>query len=488
MKKRLLFNALTTMVTPLLTTPMHAATAEKIEKPNIVFIFADDMCFSEMSGVGNKIVKTPNLDRLIEGGVLFTHAYNMGAWNGAVCVASRTMLNTGQFLWNAQNYAKNQKNLFWSDRMNNAGYDTYFTGKWHVRPRKPKNIFTTVGTVRPGMPSQTKERYNRKFIEGQPDSWSPYDKSKGGYWKGGKHWSAIVADESLQFINRASKKDKPFFMYLAFNSPHDPRQAPKKYIDMYPLDKIEVPENFIPRYPYEDKIGLSRVGSNGKKNILRDEQLAPMPRTPYSIKKNRQEYYALITYTDYQVGRVLDAIEKSGKVDNTIIIFSADHGLAVGKHGLLGKQNMYDDSLRVPLIISGKGIPKDKQVSADVYLQDIMATSLDLAKANNKGVKFKSLLPLIENKKFKQYDAIYGGYLKLQRMVRQGDWKLIMYPEAKVARLYNVTKDPQEMNDVANDAKYKGVMQTLYKEFKKLQKDTGDKLNLDIIFPELVSE
>ena len=486
MRKKAVFSGVLSMAMPMLLNQVNAQQVNKEKsRPNIVFIFADDLCFSEMGGVGNKVVKTPNLDHLIEDGVLFTHAYNMGSWSPAICVASRTMLNTGQFVWNAQRYATNQRNLFWSDRMNSAGYDSYFTGKWHVHPRKPKKIFTNVGTVRGGMPRQTKERYERKFIEGKPDTWSPCDKSKGGYWQGGKHWSEVVADESIGFIQKASKEKKPFFMYLAFNSPHDPRQAPKKFLDMYPLDKIELPENFVERYPYEDKIGMSYINKKGQKVILRDEKLAPMPRTPYSIKKNRQEYYALITYTDYQIGRILEAIKKSGKADNTVIIFSADHGLAVGKHGFLGKQNMYDHSLRVPLILSGKGIPKDKKIDSDVYLQDAMATTLDLADANCKGVQFKSLMPLIDGKKKEQYKGIYGAYLNFQRMIRKDDWKMIMYPKAKVVRLYNMKKDPLELNDVAEKTNNKALMKSLYKEFKKLQKDTGDKLNLDVVFPEL---
>ncbi|UDQ98973.1 sulfatase-like hydrolase/transferase [Lentisphaerota bacterium WC36G] len=493
MSKKLLCKALSTLTVPMLLNTAHAQepiqkTAQQQQKPNILFIFADDMCFDEMGAVGNKTIKTPNLDRLVEGGVLFTHAYNMGAWNGAVCMASRAMLNTGQFVWDAQNYCSSKEKPLWAKRMNNAGYDSYFTGKWHVHHRKPQKSFTSTGTVRGGMPNQTQIRYSRKFIEGQPDTWSPYDKSMGGFWKGGKHWSAIVADETISFINKAKNEQKPFFMYAAFNSPHDPRQAPKKYVDMYPLDKINVPDNFIPRYPYEDKIGLSRKGKNGKTNYLRDEKLAPMPRTPYAVKVNRQEYYALISYTDYQVGRILDALEKSGKADNTIIFFSADHGLAVGKHGLLGKQNMYDHSIRVPLIIYGKGIPKNKKIDADVYLQDIMASSLDLAKANRNGVKFKSLMPLISGEKKKSYDAIYCGYINFQRMIRKGDWKLILYPNAKVARLYNVKKDPQEMNDVASSPANKSIMKKLYKEFKKLQSETHDKLNMDKIFPELANK
>ena len=174
--------------------------------------------------------------------------------------------------------------------------------------------------------------------DGKPDPWKPWDKSFEGFWKGGKHWSEIVADDALDFIADADKRENPFFMYIAFNAPHDPRQSPKEYVDRYPLDKVKVPENFLPEYPHNVGMGCGRG--------LRDEKLAPFPRTHHAVKVNRQEYYAIITHMDTQIGRILDALDKSGKKDNTYIFYGADHGLGVGQHGLMGKQNMYDHSLR----------------------------------------------------------------------------------------------------------------------------------------------
>ncbi len=445
-------------------------------KPNVLFLFADDMTYEAVRALGCAEIETPNLDRLVRRGVTFTHAYNMGAWHGAVCVASRTMLNTGRFVWRAKELEPNLKaegeaGRFWSQRMKAAGYETYMSGKWHVQGPKPDQIFDHVRDVRPGMPNQTKAGYNRP-IEGQPDPWSPYDPKFEGFWKGGKHWSEVLGDHGVDFMNMAAMKDTPFFMYLAFNAPHDPRQSPKEYVDKYPPEQIKLPKNFLPEYPDKDAIGCSKS--------LRDEALAPFPRTPYAVKVNRQEYYAIITHMDTQVGRILDALEASGKADNTYIFFTADHGLAVGHHGLIGKQNMYDHSVRPPLFVVGPGIPKNKRIDTPVYLQDIMASALDVAgaTAEPEHIEFKSLLPLIDGRRKQQYDAIYGAYMKLQRMVTLGDFKLIHYPKIDKIKVFDLKNDPLEMNDLATNPKYADKVGELKTALRKLQKEMGDELTI----------
>jgi arylsulfatase A-like enzyme len=327
------------------------------------------------------------------------------------------------------------------------------------------------------MPNQTKEGYNRP-IEGQPDPWKPWEKKFGGYWQGGKHWSEVLGDDATEFIDRASKRDKPFFMYLAFNAPHDPRQSPKQYVDKYPLEKVKVPQNYVPLYPYKDSIGCGKD--------LRDEKLAPFPRTHYAVKVNRQEYYAIITHMDKQIGRILDALKKSGKADNTYIFFTADHGLAVGHHGLMGKQNMFDHSVRVPLVVVGPGIPANKKIDAPVYLQDIMPSTLELAGVDKQAhVQFKSLMPLIQGRVDKTYEAVYGGYKEIQRMVTEGDYKLILYPAIPLALLYNMKVDPHEMNNLADKPGYTRTVKKLFARLLDLQKETGDELDLRGIYPEL---
>jgi choline-sulfatase len=438
------------------------------DKPNVMFIFADDQAFETIGAYGLTEVKTPNLDKLVAQGTSFTQCYNMGAWNGAVCMASRAMLNSGCFV----NRAQEGINKFprWSELMRGAGYQTYMTGKWHV-PGTPR--FDVVKDPRPGMPNQTKEGYNRPKDKADYDKgWKPWETKYQGFWKGGTHWTEVVADNTLEFFGKVKENEKPFFMYLAFNAPHDPRQAPKEFVDMYPLDSIKMPVNFLPEYPYADAI----CGKG-----LRDEKLMPYPRTDFAVKVNRQEYYAIITHMDHHIGRMLDALEKSGRKDNTIIIFTADHGLSVGHHGLVGKQNMYEHSMRVPFIVSGPGIPKGKNLDMPIYLQDAMATSIELAGVKKPAhVEFKSVMPLIKGERTTQYERIYGKYINSQRMIKKGDWKLIFYPRAeKKMRLFNVTDDPHEMKDLIDSPEHASVVKQLKAEFLELQKEMEDGLDVD---------
>ena len=465
------------------------------DKPNILFIFSDDQSYEAMGIRDTYDLKTPNLDRLAESGVDFTHAFNQGSFSPAVCVASRTMLNTGSSLWRAATFSKlgnpksdNPNNpaflqpytveqktpdAYWSKMMKKAGYETYISGKWHVNEVKPEEIFDHTSHVRGGMPRQTDERYARAFIEGQADTWSPYDESLGGHWKGGKHWSEVLGDDAVEFLEMAKNSEEPFFMYLAFNAPHDPRQSPKRFVDMYPLEDIKVPENFLPEYPYNEYAGSGRK--------LRDEKLAPFPRTEYSVKVNRQEYFAIVSHMDEQVGRILEALEASGMADNTYVFFTSDHGLSVGDHGFIGKQNMYDASMRVPMLIAGPGIPAGKTVDAPVYLQDIMATSLELAGVEKSAqVDFNSLMPLLTGATDKTaYDDIYGAYFGSQRMIRTDRYKMIVYPTANRVRLYDLQNDPLEMTDLAEDKeRYAGLLKTLLGRLQKLQKEMDDPVDI----------
>ncbi|MCB1097313.1 MAG: sulfatase-like hydrolase/transferase [Verrucomicrobiae bacterium] len=454
--------------------------AEAAEKPNLLFLFADDFAFDCVHQSGNHDVKTPNIDRLYQRGTVFDHAYNMGAWGGAVCVASRTMLVTGKFVWNAhKDYDATEaiygeKAMLWPQLMKKVGYDTYFTGKWHIKADASK-AFEVARHIRPGMPNQTPAGYDRPK-DGEQDVWSPYDPKFEGFWKGGKHWSEVTADDAIEYIGMAKQKTDPFFMYVAFNAPHDPRQSPKEFVEKYPPGKVSLPENFLPEYPYE-------ICGN---RTLRDERLAPFPRTETSVKVNRGEYYAIITHLDVQIGRVLDALEQSGKAENTVIVFTADHGLAVGHHGLMGKQNMFDHSVRVPYVIAGPGIQAGRTIDAPIYLQDTMATALELAGAEKPDyIQFNSLLPMVRgNATAHTYDAIYGAYTEQQRMVTMDQKKLILYPKIGKALLFDLATDPLEMVDLAGRTDAVATMRRLFARFFELQKETGDSLDVAAAFPE----
>jgi arylsulfatase A-like enzyme len=422
-----------------------AETATAETRPNILFLFTDDHAYDAIGALGNSEIKTPNLDRIVNGGTTFTHTYNMGGWDPAICMASRAMLNTGSMVWRAEKLNTRRRAgdttamaRNWAPLMKEAGYSTFFSGKWHVAA-PAQDQFETTSHIRPGMPpdgypfpqmTALFDRHNgnppydsvktlyppgyNRPLSKEDDSWHPSDTQYGGFWDGGKHWSEMLGDNGVRFLETATNDDRPFFMYLAFNAPHDPRQAPKEYVDMYNSDEMQLPISFQASYPYAKQIGLGPG--------CRDEDLAPFPRTQLAVKTHKAEYYALITHLDAQVGRILEALEASGKADNTVIMFTADHGLAVGRHGFFGKQNMYDHSVRPPMAIMGPGFPKGKKVDADVYLQDVMPTALELAGVDKPDqVELNSLIPLASGKQASSsYPAIYGAYTTLQRSIRIG--------------------------------------------------------------------
>ncbi|WP_145305147.1 sulfatase-like hydrolase/transferase [Crateriforma conspicua] len=467
------FWAVLALATAVSRPAVAAEDAPQSERPNIVFIFADDQCFQTIGSWNNAEVQTPHLDSLARRGTTFTHAYNMGSWSGAVCVASRTMLNSGRFVWNAneiwnRSEQERQEGRWWSEYLKAAGYRTYMTGKWHCKADAEK-AFDVAKDIRPGMPKDTPQGYNRPL--GTDDhNWSPSDPKFGGFWEGGTHWSEVVANHSEDYLAQAAGRDEPFFMYLAFNAPHDPRQSPQEYVDRYPVEQIKVPENFLPLYPHADLMGCGRK--------LRDARLAPFPRTPYSVQVNRQEYYAIITHMDAMIGRILQAIDDSGKADNTWIFFTADHGLACGQHGLMGKQNLYDHSVRVPFFVVGPDVEGGRKVDQPIYLQDVMPTTLDLAGVEKpQHVEFQSLLPMLDGQP-SQYDTVYGAYLDLQRSVRTDHHKLIVYPKAGVVRLYDIQADPKEMHDLAGDADSRPIIEDLFAQLRQQQAAMNDPLDL----------
>ena len=481
----MLFRSLRHALTLLtLSISLHAAPS----KPNIVFIITDDQAIdtiaaSKMWGAEKCNLITPNLDALYQSGTVFRQAYNMGSWHGAVCVASRSMLLTGRFVWKTQREEKTKfaatiaAEKTWSQRMKHAGYATYLSGKWHVQA-DAKKLFDHTVHIRPGMPSTVKKSYNRP-LEGNRDVWQSSDAKNGGFWEGGKHWSEVLADDAEAFVKIAAADTKPFFMYLAFNAPHDPRQAPQAWLDRYDAATLPAPENFEPLQQHRSIMGLDgEVGGS----VIRDEQLAPFPRTEQAVRTHRQEYYAMVSHLDAQIGRMLKTLETAGVRENTIVIFTSDHGLSIGRHGLMGKQNMFEHSLRVPFIMSGPNIPRGKVIDERIYMQDAVTTTLELANADTKGIDFRSLLPLLHGQNEKHYDAIYGAFTAThQRAVIDDTHKLILYPKGKICLLFDLDADPLEKNPLDSPERKK----QLFAKLLTLQKNTGDPLDLRPLYPEL---
>ncbi len=466
----------------------QACLAAAAERPNILFLFADDLTWKAVRALGGEDIDTPHLDRLAARGVAFTHAYHPGGWHGAVCVASRTMLMTGKQLWPARDAESRldeeyvARERLWPQRIAARGYRTCFSGKWHVQADHRK-VFEEVRHFRPGgmpadhLPETAPQAYFRP-VDGRPDPWDAADPARGGFWAGGRHWSEVVADDFEVFLTAAD--ERPWFMYLAFNAPHDPRQAPREYLDLYPLSRVEAPRNFLPLYPHRAAIGADRD--------LRDEALAPFPRTPHAVRTHRREYCAIVSHLDAQIGRILDALENSPAARHTFIFFTADNGLSCGEHGLMGKQNLYDASIRVPFLVAGPGLPAGKKIPAPIYLQDAMPTILRLTGAPvPEDIDFQDMSPHWEGQGSPR-PAIACAYRDLQRMVVEDGRKLILYPKARVARLFDLRADPDEIHDLIDTTAGKESAARLFQRLLALQHESGDTLDLRAAFPGLAGE
>ncbi|RRA48168.1 sulfatase-like hydrolase/transferase [Acidipila sp. EB88] len=457
--------------------------AASSSRPNFLFLIADDLMFRTIGAINNPEVHTLNIDRLVRSGCHFTHCFHQGSWTGAVCVASRTMLNTGLSTFHANradsaNQASDKP--AWGQTLREAGYDTFITGKWHLDAVTLQRSFAEQGPVAPGYLPSTPDMYNRPA---PGNHWDPANQALEGHWlKRGvwlnrrgdetiQHSSSLYADAAVDHLRGAvAKRDTPFFMYVGFNAPHDPRQAPQEFLDLYPPDKIAIPPNYLPEHPFDQ--GDHRT---------RDELLAPFPRTREAVQEQRREYYAIISHMDAQIGRILDALEASGKKDNTYVILTADHGLAVGEHGLMGKQNQYECSMRMPLIMAGPGIAAGKRVDEMVYQHSMYATTCDLAGvAIPEHVEFPSLVPMLRsNSPQPIYDAMFGWLNVLQRSIRTKQHKLIFYAHLKRYQVFDLEKDPWEMHDVVDDPAYAEVKTELIATLKKTQRDLGDTMDID---------
>lgn len=269
----------------------------------------------------------------------------------------------------------------------------------------------------------------------------------------GVHSAEIYANAAIGFLENQSENEQPFFAYIAFQTPHDPRQAPEKFQEMYDSQEIELPVSFLPEHPFDN--GMLRI---------RDENLAGFPRQSQEVKRHIADYYAMVSHDDMQIGRVLDALEKSGRYENTIIVFASDNGLAVGKHGLMGKQNLYEHSVRVPLVISGPGIPKGETREQLCYIYDLYPTLCELAGIQvPESVQFKSLNHIIEYKERSHREHLYFAFMSWQRSVRDRQYKLIEYcvNDKLITQLFDLLKDREELNNLAGDPKYNKELEKL---------------------------
>jgi arylsulfatase A-like enzyme len=276
------------------------------------------------------------------------------------------------------------------------------------------------------------------------------------------HSSELFGAAAEAFVQRLG--DEPFFAWLAFTAPHDPRQAPDEFRRRWDGREPPPPANFLPEHPFD----------NGELRN-RDEKLLGWPRSRDDVSRELADYHACVEAMDARIGRVVAALEAKGRLADTLILFTSDQGLAIGSHGLLGKQNLYEHSTRAPAILAGPGVPAGKRVDALAYLFDLTATVGDLATvAPPEGDEGRSLGPVIRGEKDAVRDSLLLAYKDVQRAFVTPDWKLIAYPQVGRFQLFNLARDADETDDRSNDPAQAGRLAELKARLAAAQKAAGD--------------
>ena len=416
-------------------------------RPNILFILVDDQSPFDLKMYNPKsTLQTPTLDRLAAQGMIFDGAYHMGAFTGAVCTPSRTMMMCGRTVWHlpigpgaTQHCPPDIAQNTIPAVFNRAGYDT-------MRTCKNGNSY---------------EAANKLFAVRNDAS------KRGDTDESGSAWHA---EQVLSYLNEREKsKDvDPFFIHFGFSHPHDTRDGKPELLAKYGatnhtdtktlppanLKQPALPANYLPAHPFDnshadvrDEVAVSGVWSQ------RDER---------TIRNEIGREFACSENIDIQIDRVLKKLESIGELENTYVFYTADHGIAIGRHGLQGKQNLYHHTWRVPFIVKGPGIQAGKRVVGNIYLLDILSTFCDLAHiaapASNEGTSFK---PVLEGKQPTIRDVLYGVYCggskPGMRTVKQGDWKLIKYEDSdgsvRETQLFNLAENPDEFLPQHHDPK-----------------------------------
>lgn len=419
----------------LLATERLLARAS-VRRPNVVLLLTDDQRADALGALGHLVLRTPNLDRLVRSGFVFRNAYCLGSNVPAVCLPSRNMLLSGRAYFRYEKYASgSDPNV--ADSMRAAGYFTYHHGK---RGNEALEI-------------------HRRFDVSQ----YVQDAADRACGEPGRE----IVDRAIAFL-KSGEARRPFFMYLAFANPHDPRVAAPRFRALYRPEKIPLPPNYLPVHPFD----------NGEM-LVRDELLAPWPRSEEEIRRHLHDYYAVISGLDHHLGRLFRAMEDAGVYRDTLLVFASDNGLAIGSHGLMGKQSLYEHSMKVPLVFAGPGIPRGRS-DALVYLLDVFPTLMDyLGAPIPPGLDGVSLLPIIQGRTPKVRDTVFLAYRDVQRAVRDARWKLIVYPRIHRLQLFDLMRDPHETQDLGADPGVADTVARLKDQLCDWQRRLGDRQPLE---------
>lgn len=420
-------------------------------RPNVLFLLMDDQQADTIAALGNGVLKTPNLDRLVADGVSFDRAYMQGGFNPATCVPSRAMLLSGRPLFQIDERLLDDQT--WPAKFGKSGYETFISGKWHNGEPSIVASFQHGKSIFAGGMTNPMRAPLSDMVDGKltPPAVSP------------THACTAFADAAIDFLKQS--RTQPFLCYVAFDGPHDPHIVPPEFPIHYDPESIPLPAAFLPQHPWD----------NGEMNI-RDEMLLGRPRDPKATKRMIADYYRYVSFLDQEIGRILATLAECNAAENTLVVFASDSGVAIGRHGLVGKQNLYEHSLRVPLIMSGPGIPQGKHSAALVYTYDIFPTLGALCNvagpASSRGVDFT---PAFHDPQWSHREFLVFAYKNVQRAIRDDRWKLIRYPNVDKLQLFDLKNDPEETNNLADQSTYSDQIERLSQTMLKEIPETSDR-------------
>ena len=459
------------------------AAADKSNRPNVLVLMTDDMSRHCVTATGGTQSLTPHLDALAARGTVMQNVVHQGGFSGAICTCSRAMILTGRALWSVTpdqlDYKGpaqlNTSDVLFPEQFRKLGWHTFGTGKWHNGNAALLRSFDHAEAVTGGMlPFNSRDTGGARDNAIEIGMMNPSGIRITADGKIEKHtsqgWSTdVFYDAAESFLDDTWNREKPFLMYVSTNAPHDPRHVPQDILDRF--KNISVPPNYLPTHPFD----------NGDMKV-RDEMVYPAPHTPEEVRRERAIYLAMCAQIDDRVGRLLAKLEQLRQLDNTIILFTADHGLAVGEHGLMGKQNLYDGSWRVPMIVAGPGVPEGQVRNGFAYLHGLFPTLASLAgieaPAYTQMFEFASVLRGESNGQ----KILFGAYMPNTnrphgaRAVREGDHKLLYYPHSGRKQLFNLASDPWETIDLIGDPALKETATSLFSKLQDWIMTSGDPL------------
>ena len=342
------------------------------------------------------------------------------------------------------------------------GYATFATGKWHNGRGAFRRSFQAARSV---LFSGMSDHVDVPVVDLEPDGFSEKRSAK-------VHSSELFANEAVRFLEEHD--DGPYFLSVAFTAPHDPRDPPRPWAHRHYADLPALPPNFLPQHPFDNGF-----------LVVRDEALAPWPRPRDVVRQQLAEYYGLVEHLDAQVGRILDAIAARDDAAPTLIVYVADHGLALGSHGLLGKQSLYEHSMRAPLVVVGPGIPEGESTMALTYLSDLYATLLTAAGVDHVADRrFSRDLTRLSRGEGEARDSLFLSLGATQRAITDGRWKWIRYPKVDHEQLFDLSSDPNELVNLAGRPEHALRCEALEERLVEWQRAAGDELPLTVVEPE----